>query len=64
MTAHVLDMSLADGISGVILSQDIMEGNECQSKKDYKELGAGPAVTLRRRQNYFGLSMETVHLLQ
>ena len=46
--------SCADGMSGVILSLDIMEGKECQSKKDYEELGAGSAVTLRLTQSYFG----------
>ena len=31
-----------------------MESKECQSKKDYEELSAGSAVTLRLMQSYFG----------
>ena len=33
-----------------------MKGKECQSKKDYEGFGAGPAVTLRCTQKYFGSS--------
>ena len=49
------------------MSLDIMEGKEHQSKKDYEEFGAGPAVTLRLHKDTLvlvGLSLPTVHLLQ
>ena len=33
--------SLADGVTGVILSLNIMKGKEHRSKKDYEEFSAG-----------------------
>jgi hypothetical protein len=50
----------ADGVSGIMLKLDIMEGKVAQHAKEFSEYGEGTAVTLRLVGSYYGTARTVV----